>query len=78
MPNLPRDAETKLVQEHFAVIYTPRRSRNRFPENCVEVMASAEEAVESADPDNGRHPAKVLGPSRSSEGFRLYYLVHWL
>ncbi len=78
MPNLPRDAETNIVQEHYAVIYTPRRSRNRFPENCVEVKESAEEAATSSDPDNGLHPAKVLGPSRSSEGFRLYYLVHWL
>jgi hypothetical protein len=24
------------------------------------------------------YPARVLGPSRSSEGFRLYYLVCWL
>lgn len=78
MPNYLKDAETDLVQEVYAVIYTPRQSRNRFPENCVEVFSSQEEAMNNADPDAGRYPAKVLGPSRSSEGFRLYYLVEWL
>lgn len=28
-----------IVGEHFAVIFTPKRSRGRFPENCVEVLA---------------------------------------
>ena len=27
---------------------------------------------------SGLHPALVIGPSRSSEGFRIYYLVRWL
>jgi hypothetical protein len=42
----------------------------------VQVVASAEEALAGAGP--GAHPARVCGPSRSSEGFRLYYLVRWL
>ncbi|MCG8426312.1 MAG: hypothetical protein MI754_03010 [Chromatiales bacterium] len=78
MPDYLVDPETDLVEKQFAVIYTPRKQRNRFPENCVFVMTSEEEAHAQADPDNNRHAALVYGPSRSSEGFRLYYLVEWL
>lgn len=78
MPKYPKDAETDIVSEQFAVIYTPRRSRDRFPENCVQLVDSADAARAAADPDRGHHAAKVLGPCRSSEGFRLYYLVEWL
>lgn len=73
-----KDAETDIVKEQYAVVYVPRRSRDRFPENCVQPCASAEAAQAAADPEAGRHAAKVLGPCRSSEGFRLYYLVEWL
>ena len=45
-----------LVQRNFAVLNIKRGKRERFPENCVE----------------------VVGPSRSSEGLKLYYLVRWL
>ena len=72
------DPDTHLVREWYAVIYTPRRSRNRFPENCVRCYESAAEATAAADPANGHHAAKVVGPSRSSEGAMLYYLVSWL
>jgi len=72
------DNETKLVSEHFAVIYTPRQDRKRFPDNCVEIYPSLDEALEASDEENNRFPAKVYGPSRSSEGLMLYYLVHWL
>lgn len=78
MPHYPKDAETDLVSEQYAVVYAPRRSRDRFAENCVEVTESAESARAKASPGEGRHAAKVLGPCRSSEGFRLYYLVEWL
>ena len=61
-----------------AVVYAPKQNRKRFPENCVRVAASAEEALAAADPAGGHHAARVAGPSRSSEGFRLYYLVEWL
>ncbi len=56
----------------------PTRQRGRFPSNCVEVMASRDAALAAADPSNKRFAAAVLGPSRSSEGFMLYYLVQWL
>ena len=72
------DAASTVVQERYAVIYSPRRSRDRFPEECVTLYDTELEAVESEDPDNKRYAAKVAGPSRSSEGIRLYYLVHWL
>ncbi len=78
MAHYVKDAETDIVTEQYAVIYAPRRSRDRFPENCVQLADSAQAAVEAANPDQGHHAAKVLGPCRSSEGFRLYYLVQWL
>jgi len=70
--------QTVAVGEHFALIYAPRAKRGRFPENCVEIVASEEAARQGADPGKNIHAAKVLGPSRSSEGFRVFYLVNWL
>jgi hypothetical protein len=72
------DSETRIVDECYALVYAPRRQRDRFPENCVQVMPSAAEALAGADPDRKRYAAKVLGPARSSEGLRLYYLIAWL
>ena len=72
------DPQSSLVEKRYAVIFTPRRQRTRFPENCVEIMANREQAVAQSDRDNRRFPAIVYGPARSSEGFRLYYLVEWL
>ncbi|MGD9788109.1 MAG: hypothetical protein AB7U30_09165 [Sulfuricellaceae bacterium] len=62
----------------WAVVYAPKQNRKRFPENCVKVVGSAEEALAAADSASGHHAARVAGPSRSSEGFRLYYLLEWL
>lgn len=76
--NIFYDPGAQLVEEHFALVYAPGRRRNRFPENCVQVMASEEQARARADFEKGLFAARVLGPSRSSEGFRLYYLVAWL
>jgi hypothetical protein len=67
-----------LVTRQWAVVNVKRGSRKRFPETCVEPMASAEAALARADPASHRHAAEVMGPSRSSEGVRLYYLVRWL
>lgn len=75
-PHLQEDNE--LVKECFAIIYAPRRQRTRFPENCVQIFNSAQEVMENANTSKHFYPAKVVGPSRSSEGFRLYYLVQWL
>lgn len=72
------DPDSNVVTEQYAVVYTPRRKRDRFPETSVQVVDSEETARQQADPDNNRYPALVMGPSRSSEGARLYYLVEWL
>lgn len=72
------DPESDVVQETCAVIMTPRRSRKRFPANCVTPYPSAADALAAADPDHNLHPARVYGPSRSSEGLHVYYLVRWL
>lgn len=72
------DPDNQIVKPCYAVIYTPSRRRKRFPENCVTPVESAEQAIEQAAADKDSHPARVMGPSRSSEGFRLYYLLDWL
>ena len=70
--------ESSSVGERFALVYAPRRQRKRFPENCVQVVESEEAALTGANQEKDLFPARVAGPSRSSEGFRLYYLVRWL
>ncbi len=75
---MQQDPDNNLVQTCYAVIYTPSRRRKRFPENCVTPVDSAEAAIQQARGRDDSHPAKVMGPSRSSEGFRLYYLLQWL
>ncbi len=75
---IPLDPDSRVVEERFAVIYAPRRARDRFPDSCVTLVASAGAARVAADPSRHRFPAVVMGPSRSSEGLMLYYLVAWL
>lgn len=72
------DPDTDLAHECYALVHAPSPNRKRFPENCVEVKASEEEARSGANPAKRLVPAVVFGPSRSSEGFRLFYLVRWL
>jgi len=72
------DPDAPVINEQFAVVYAPRRSRDRFPESSVEIVESEIAAREQASPDNKKFAAKVLGPSRSSEGLRIYYVVEWL
>ena len=72
------DNASEIVSEVFALVYAPRRHRKRFPDNCVFVMDSEAAALAGADPKKSLYPAKVFGPSRSSEGVLLYYLVSWL
>lgn len=76
--SLISDTETAVVQTRPVVIYAPRRTRKRFPEGCVTEFASEAEARAAARPESDYFPAIASGPSRSSEGFRLYYLVRWL
>ena len=73
------DTESEAVREQWAVIQTPKPERKkRFSESCVRVVASEAQAVAEADAGRNEHPALVYGPSNSSEGVRLYYLVRWL
>lgn len=72
------DPDADIARECYAVVKAPNRSRKRFPENCVSVVASAEAALAAADAAKKLVPAVLFGPSRSSEGFRLFYLVRWL
>jgi hypothetical protein len=73
----PRHDPVNPLSEHFALVYAPQQRRSRFPDNCVEVVESEDAARERANPEKSLHPAVVIGPSRSSEGYQLYYLVRW-
>ncbi len=75
---VPPDPETEVSQVRFAVVYVPKRSRKRFAANCVDVMDTCEAAVSNADPEAKRYAARVVGPSKSSEGQYIYYLAEWL
>lgn len=72
------DPQGGTVEKQFAVVYAPGQKRARFAENCVRLVASANDALEQSDPDGQQFPALVYGPSVSSEGLRLYYLIEWL
>lgn len=75
---VPPDPISGVSIERFAVVYVPKRSRKRFSIGCVEVVESEELALSNSDENNNRFAAKVLGPSKSSEGQYLYYLIEWL
>jgi hypothetical protein len=75
---LVSDSESSLVQTRHVVIFAPQRNRKRFPETCVSVQESEAAARAAARPEQGYHAAVASGPSRSSEGLHLYYLVRWL
>ncbi len=64
--------------QHFAVIYSPRKKRDRFPSTTVTTYASKAEALLAQDHKKKLYAAEVIGPSKSSEGFKIYYLVQWL
>lgn len=78
MPHVIVDPESTSLQERWALVKTPRRSRKRYPEACVTVVASEQDARSGADAAKNLHPAVVYGPSVSSESQRIYYLVRWL
>jgi hypothetical protein len=75
---VPPDKGSKISQQRYAVIYVPKRSRNRFPAGSVEIFDDEAEAMYQSDPENKRYAAVVHGPSKSSEGQLLYYLIEWL
>jgi len=72
------DPDSKVADEHFAVVYAPKRGRDRVPEGNVRLMESEAAARAAADPAKRLYPARVVGPARSSEGVRLFYIVCWL
>lgn len=78
MPNVIIDPESKSLRERFVLIKAPRRSRARYPEGCVTLMEDAAAAPAGADPSHNLYPAIVYGPSHSSEGQRVFYLIQWL
>jgi len=79
MKGIYLDSETSVTAEVFAVVHVPgRRHRNRYPETSVQVLDSAESALAQAEPDKRCYAARLMGPARSSEGVKLYYLIGWL
>lgn len=75
---VPPDPDTNVSAERYAVVYVPGRSRNRFPESCVEIVKTKQDAINGGDKTKKRFPAKVIGPSKSSEGQIIFYLAEWL
>ena len=67
-----------MAERHFAVIYSPKRKRDRFPANNVTLCESKEEAVAAQNHDGKIYAAEIIGPAKSSEGFQIFYLVEWL
>lgn len=69
-----------ISQPAYATVYMPKfkASRNRFPAACIQICADADEAKHLAAEQNKRFAAVVLGPSKSSEGQLIYYLLEWL
>ena len=72
------DSQTNTQQFVYAIIYVPKRSRDRFQSNCVQVCADKAEALEKSDIEKKWFAAEVYGPSKSSEGHMMYYLNQWL
>lgn len=66
-----------VVQEQYAVVYAPKKKK-RLSANCLEIMPSEAAACAAADAAHHRYAAIVAGPSKSSEGQYLFYLVRWL
>ena len=75
---VPPDPESKSSNLEYAVVYIPKRSRNRFAASCVEIKSCAADALDNANAEEKRYAARVSGPSKSSEGQFIYYLVEWL
>jgi hypothetical protein len=78
MPQVIVDPDSTSLAERFALIKSPSKRRARFPEGCVTLVETEELARGGRDESRKLLPAVVYGPSSSSEGQRLYYLVRWL
>lgn len=75
---VPPDPETSVSSARYAIIRAPNRSRRRFPAGIVEIVEDPEAAIRQAKAEPNCYAAQVLGPSKSSEGQYLYYLIEWL
>ena len=75
---VPPDPETAVSTARYAVIHTPHRRRKRFPAGIVDLVDGPAAAIAQARERDGWHAAQVLGPSKSSEGQFLFYLIEWL
>lgn len=78
MPHIVVDPESRSLGERFALIKTSRKDRSRYAEGCVDTVDDEQTARDGAEPSRNLYPALVYGPSKSSEGQRIYYLVRWL
>jgi hypothetical protein len=72
------DPDGRVADERFAIVYAPKRVRDRVPEGNVQVVETEAAALAAADPEKKLFPARVIGPARSSEGVSVYYIVCWL
>ena len=78
MKGITVDSASRVVQLKFAVIYAPKRSRGRFAESCVFIMETELDAIDEENVEKHLYAAKVIGPYKSSEGQRIYYLEEWI
>jgi len=78
MKGITVDGDSGVVQLKFAVIYAPKRSRGRFAESCVFICDTELDAIDEENVEKHLYAAKVIGPSKSSEGQRIYYLDDWI
>lgn len=77
--SLVSDTQSGVVSSQWCVVYAPKgRNRRRIPETCVTLCPDEASARAQADHATGRYAAVASGPSLSSEGTRLYYLIRWL
>jgi len=72
------DPDGNVADERYAVVYAPKRARDRVPEGNVQVVETEAAALAAADPVKKLFPARVIGPARSSEGVSVFYIVCWL
>ncbi len=75
---VPPDIETEVSNLRYAVVYVPKRNRKRYSAGCVEITDSKSAALQLAKPEQNFFAARILGPSKSSEGQTVFYLVEWL
>lgn len=81
---VPPDPLTKVSTIQSALVFAPdrhstaKRKNKRFSANCVFIKNSEQQAYDEANADNSYYAAKVLGPSKSTEGHFIYYLDRWI